>query len=302
MVSIVIPSYNSEKTIYNCLQALHNQNYEGEYEIILADSSVDQTPEIVKEHFPRVKLIRFESKTDPGTARNAGVRQSKGDVILFIDSDCIASEDWVQKICRLHDSHPEVAAVGGAAANGNPSDDEVAWAGYMAEFREYIPENPAGYVWHIPTLNISYKRWVFEKYGYFDSRYYPQEDLVFNYQLTQNGDKILFDPSIIVWHFHRSELQGFFRHQKNIGRITAQVLKILPLQGHFIARNKLLFLITGPVLPLVKFQKTLVYFFRKRKQLLFQHPMAVFFLKIGLFYWYLGFAQGVFSKSLGGKS
>ena len=82
MISVVIPSYNSRHTIESCLNSLLNQSYKGEYEIILADSSVDNTLGIVRERFPQVKLIHFEQKTDPGTARNHGVQQSRGELIL----------------------------------------------------------------------------------------------------------------------------------------------------------------------------------------------------------------------------
>ncbi|RMF56297.1 MAG: glycosyltransferase, partial [Calditrichaeota bacterium] len=181
MISIVIPSYNSATTIERCLSSLYRQDYPGDYEIIVADSSIDETPEIITRQFPEVKLVRFNQKTDPGTARSEGVRNSKGELILFIDSDCEAEDGWIRKMVETHRAFPDVAAVGGAVINGNPEHDNIAWAGYMGEFREFIPQQPPGFVKHIPTLNISYKRWVFDKIGYFNPRFYPQEDLVFNY-------------------------------------------------------------------------------------------------------------------------
>ncbi len=94
-ISVVIPSYNAEKTIRKCIDSLSRQTFRGDFEIILADSSGDLTAEVVSADYPRVKLIRFEKKTDPGTARNAGVKQAKGEVIAFIDADCEAAPDWI---------------------------------------------------------------------------------------------------------------------------------------------------------------------------------------------------------------
>ena len=212
MISVIIPSYNSESTIQKCLDSLINQSYGGEYEIILVDSSVDSTPQIVSSQYPRIKLTHFDKKTDPGTARNIGIEESKGDLIALIDSDCVAAHDWLEKIDWTHKSHYNI--VGGVVNNGNANDDIVAWAGYIAEFRDFLPEQPKREVMHIPTCNISYKKDIFTKFGYFKGEFYPQEDLVYNYNLWENGEKILLDPGIQVAHHHRSVLRDFLFHKK----------------------------------------------------------------------------------------
>ena len=98
MISVIIPSYNSEHTIEKCLDSLRNQSYRGEHEIILIDSSADTTPQIVSSKYPEIQLIHLEKKTDPGTARNIGIKEAKGDILALIDSDCIAAHDWLDNI------------------------------------------------------------------------------------------------------------------------------------------------------------------------------------------------------------
>ena len=301
MVSVIIPSYNSEGTIYNCLTALREQTYKSDYEIILVDSSIDTTPSIVKKQFPQIQYFHFDKKTDPGTARNFGVKHAKGELILFIDSDCKAEKDWMAKHVQLHQNHSDTAGIGGSVVNGNLPDDIVGWSSYFGEFREFLPQNPSNFTFHIPTLNISYKKWVFEKYGYFDPHYYPQEDLVFNYYLTQKGEKIFFDPSIKVWHTHRSSLKPFLKHQFNIGSKTSQVLKIIPLPGHRIVKNKLLFVFVGPGIPVVKFLRTVPVILKYRSIQFMQKYFSVVILKMGLIFWFFGFFQGVFAKDMGSK-
>ena len=295
-VSVVIPSYNSKRTIRECLAALVQQTYTDPYEVILVDSSDDGTHTLVAQEFPQVKLIHLETKTDPGTARRLGVETSSGDLILFIDSDCIAPPDWIERYVEMHIRFPDVAAIGGAVINGNDPHILTSWAGYIAEFREFIPEQPGGFVQHLPTLNLSYKRWVFEKYGFFDHRYYPQEDLVFNYNLVRSGEKILFEPSIVVKHKHNPSFRAFLQHQKRIGRITAIVLRLLPLEGSAIARSKLRFFLLAPLLPIVKFLRTLFVFLRKEPNIVLRHPGAIIIFAIGLMYWFAGFTQGVLTN------
>ena len=65
LISIVIPSFNSEKYIAKCLNSLKNQITKIPYEIIVVDSSKDHTPSIIKEQFPFVRLIQLKKQTLP---------------------------------------------------------------------------------------------------------------------------------------------------------------------------------------------------------------------------------------------
>ena len=73
-VSIVIPSYNSKKTIVQCLNSVLNQSYQGINEVLVVDSSDDSTDEIIRNTFSSIKLIHLKKKTLPGAARNIGSR------------------------------------------------------------------------------------------------------------------------------------------------------------------------------------------------------------------------------------
>ena len=83
----------------------------------------------------------------------------------------------------MHES-TEHTVIGGGVINGNDPQNNVAWAGYTAEFSEVIPEKGSRVVSHIPTCNISYKRRYLEELGGFNPNYYSQEDLEFNYRLV----------------------------------------------------------------------------------------------------------------------
>ena len=295
MISVIVPSYNSENTISKCLDALQNQSYTGSYEIILIDSSFDNTPEIVSNRYPGVRYTHLKRKTDPGTARNMGIEISNGDLIAFIDSDCVAAHDWLEQIVRAHDS--PYKAVGGVVYNGNDENDLIALAGYISEFREFLPARPRQEVSHIPTCNISYKRGVFDEYGLFQGNYYPQEDLVYNIMLSEHGERILLDPSIRICHHHRSELQNFLHHQKRIGRISSVVLKSVKLEGAFIARNKFLGIIFSPLLPVVKFTRTVLILLKYHPRLIVKRPMVLLIFCLGLIPWAIGFAEGIFEST-----
>ena len=294
MISVIIPSYNSETTIIGCLNAVQNQSYDGRYEITLVDSSNDRTPRIVLSDYPNVKLIHLKTRTDPGTARNIGVREAKGDIIAFVDSDCMPAHDWLERIAGAH--HSTYGAIGGVVRNGNDGNDLVGCAGYIAEFREFLPERPRQEVHHIPTCNISYKKSIFREFGLFQGEYYPQEDLVFNYRLRQHGEKILLDPTIQVFHHHRSGLKDFLAHQNQIGKVTPRVLGEFPLEGAFIAKHPCLALCLIPAVVMVKFFRTILVFLRFQPGFITKKPSVLPMFALGLVYWGVGFVCGTYDN------
>ena len=94
--SLIIPAYNSEKTIPLCLDAALNQRIsKDKYEIIVVDDgSIDNTANIVSK-YDSVKLIR-QSNHGPATARNRGAQEAQGGILIFTDSDCEIDADFIK--------------------------------------------------------------------------------------------------------------------------------------------------------------------------------------------------------------
>jgi glycosyltransferase involved in cell wall biosynthesis len=217
-VSLVIPVYNAEATIERCLESVIAQRVDFEYEVIVADSSSDRTPEIIARRFPSVRLVRLERRAFPGTARNAAIRESRAPLVAMIDADCIADPDLLARMVALHESG-DYGAVGGSVVNGTPGSPS-GLVGYILEFREFIPKAPAREVITIPTANICYRREIFDRYGYFDD-VRASEDLLFNWRISLAGERILFDPSIRVTHLNKTGWRRVIGYQNVLGRSSA---------------------------------------------------------------------------------
>ncbi|HEY75278.1 MAG TPA: glycosyltransferase [Thermoflexia bacterium] len=295
VASVIVPSYNAAATIRGTLASLAAQEIDRPYEVIVVDSSDDGTDRIVAEEFPWVRLIRRDRQTDPGTARNLGIAQAAGEVIACLDADCVAPRDWLRRMLAAQREGHQV--VGGAVENGNPH-SLLAWAGYMGEFREFLPVGKPRTVRHVPTCNIAYHRSVFERFGGFPTRFYPQEDLLFHWRLSHHGVVIWFDPSIRVRHHHRARLGPYLAHQRRIGRITARVLRLTGEEGAFLARSPLLALGASPLLPLVKWGRTLGVFWSQAPEVLRTRLLALPLLLLGLCAWALGFVEGAWGPPL----
>ena len=92
LVSVVIPTYNSEKTLAKCLESIKNQTYNNTESIIVDNFSIDKTTEIARGHGANViKIEAIRSK-----ARNIGIQQSNGHFVLCIDSDMELTENVVK--------------------------------------------------------------------------------------------------------------------------------------------------------------------------------------------------------------
>ncbi|MBR1443254.1 MAG: glycosyltransferase family 2 protein [Firmicutes bacterium] len=90
-VSVIVPVYNSEKYLVNCLTYLVNQTLEDIEIICVDDCSTDESVDILKDclsQFPdKVRVIQHKKNLGPGGARNTGIKVARGEYIGFVDSD-----------------------------------------------------------------------------------------------------------------------------------------------------------------------------------------------------------------------
>jgi glycosyltransferase involved in cell wall biosynthesis len=215
-VSVIIPTFNQEKLIGECIGSLLCQSYEQELiEIIVVDNgSTDGTAEIVKT-FP-VKLI-METKRGPAAARNAGIKIAAGEILIFMDHDCFADRDFVAYHVLAHNhaeqKNGQVKLVAGGIAGYNTSlwaccDDICSW--YTSH-----PKLPPRYETdYLPAANMSVTHDFISALGGFESGMMGGEDVVLCTKIRTLGYKILFEPRAKVAHYNRSTFRGFINHAK----------------------------------------------------------------------------------------
>lgn len=216
-VSVIIAVKNRERLIGRCLQALMEVDYRNYEVIVVDDHSSDNTAGIVKT-FP-VKLRRSKGK-GIGAAKNTGISEATGDILAFTDSDCLVAKDWISQIVKLHLQHQEVMGIGGIIKNPISSN-------FFARFGQKLcfdpPISQQDFVKSIGGNNISYKREVFNSVGLFDERFVTGEDPDMCWRLGQKEMKILYSPSIVIYHIHRSTLGGFLKQQFWYGQGNLQL-------------------------------------------------------------------------------
>ena len=218
-LTVIIASYNSRETIGDCLRSLERQADPDSFEIIVVDSSRDGTDEYVRQKFPLVKLVHFAERKFCGDARNIGIARARGEIVAFIDADCLADPGWTLEILQAHKS--EYLAIGGAIANGNPQ-SWIGWAAYFTEFSKWMPGTRPKLLSDIAGANMSYKKRIFAEFGSFIEGTYCS-DTEFHWRLGSSGHRLLFNPSIAVSHCSIENLGGFLKHEVFHGRCFARV-------------------------------------------------------------------------------
>lgn len=98
-VSVIVPVYNTEKYLKNCIDSLLKQNFEDYEIIVINDLSPGNAEEIIKSYNDK-KIVYIKNKTNKGIGynRNLGIKKAKGEYVCFIDSDDYVREDFISKM------------------------------------------------------------------------------------------------------------------------------------------------------------------------------------------------------------
>ena len=208
-VSVIIASYNSSGTIPGTLDSLRNQATDHPFEVIIVDSSADSTAALVRTSYPEFTLLHYPTRKYCGEARNIAIGAARGDIVAFIDADCIAAQDWIDAVVTAHrEGHK---AVGGVIGNGNPK-SYVGWAAYLLEYVQWMPGTSAGFTDDVAGANMSYDRDLFERFGRFLEGCYGS-DTEFHWRMASEGVSIRFDPRILIWHRNIEDVRRFIGHE-----------------------------------------------------------------------------------------
>ena len=101
-VSIIVPVYNSEKTLAKCINSILLQSYKNYELIIVNNNSNDNTKKIIYFFMKKDSRIKyaFEKIKGRGIARNTGIKNVSGSIILMTDSDCIVPKNWIYNMIQ----------------------------------------------------------------------------------------------------------------------------------------------------------------------------------------------------------
>ena len=208
-VSIIVPVYNGEKVIGECIESLLNQDYpKDKYEIIVVDNnSKDKTAEVIKKY--PVKYLLEDKIQSSYAARNTGIRNAKGEVIAFTDADCVTEKLWLISLVRFFEVN-DYCVAGEVLEFPAKTFVEKFQKGTFAQKDKLLnSEYPFA-----PTANVAFKKEIFEKVGFFRDDLVSGGDADFTWRLSRQNYSIKFNKNACISHKNRTTVIGMYKQAK----------------------------------------------------------------------------------------
>lgn len=252
-ISVVIPNYNGSRTIGKCLEALMSSKYDRYEVIVVDDGSSDNSVDIISS-FP-CRLIKFDRHAGAAKARNAGARESAGEVLFFIDADCIVSDDTLLLVHRAIKDLKDTVVGGSYTPLSYDNNFFSVFQSIYINYSEYKRKEPD----YIATHSMAIEKRIFEESSGFPELFLPIiEDVEFSHRLRRAGYRLLMAPDILVRHIFNftfwKSLKNAFRKSRywimyslgnrdifNDSGTASQELKVNVLSNFFIMISLLIY-------------------------------------------------------------
>lgn len=235
LVSVVIPVYNEEKYIRECIDSLLKQTYPKEnMEIIFVDGmSKDQTVNIIKEYaerYPYIKIFENPKKIVP-VAMNIGIKAACGEYIVRLDAHAEYPVDYVEKCVGYLVNDENIDNVGGfAVTKGRGFMGNTIAMMLSSKFgvgnSKFRTERISAFVDTVPFG--TYRKSLFDKIGYYDERLVRNQDNELNYRIRKSGGKIFLAEDIAFSYYCRDSIKGISKMAMQNGKWNVFTSKLCP--------------------------------------------------------------------------
>lgn len=192
-LSVVVASVNGLPYLAGCLEAL--ERHAPDAEVVVADWTDDSTRRLVRERWPRVKLLSFDEPKTVPELRAAGIFAAQAPHVAVIEDHCDVLPDWARRIVAAH--RAGYSAVGGSIRNACTTRRRD-WAAFFCEYSAFMDPAEAGVTAGLPGMNVSYDREALAAIedllhaGHWESWLHPR--------LQQRGFDLWSDPEIVLEH------------------------------------------------------------------------------------------------------
>lgn len=224
MISVVIPAYNAAHTLPACLDSLNAQTVpRDQFEVIVVnDGSTDPTGELARE---RGATVIDQPNQGSAAAKNSGVRAARGDLILFVDADCVPVPDWVAQLtCALRD--PTVAAARGALDTRQRSG--VALFTQVEREEKDALQAKLRDIAFVPSVTAAFRRDALMAVGLFNTSLPTDEDAELSFRMVEHGYRMIYVPAARVYHVHPERIREYFRRKFRYAYWRVQIHRRFP--------------------------------------------------------------------------
>lgn len=210
MVSVIIPNYNGEHFLKECLEALKRQTFD-DMEVILVDNaSTDDSIRLAKELYREIRVIELHDNTGFAYAVNRGIEAAKGEYVLLLNNDTIVFPNFVKNQYKMIKGKPDVFSCSALMIQNqnhelvDDAGDELAVLGWGFAPDRDKPVSGCGVPHEVFSSCAGaaiYRKAVFDEIGLFDESFFAYlEDMDVGYRARLAGYRNLYNPYAKVYH------------------------------------------------------------------------------------------------------
>jgi glycosyltransferase involved in cell wall biosynthesis len=222
LVSVIIPVRNGAATLGAQLEALGQQTYRGQWEIVIADNgSTDATEAVATAGAPAGIALRIiDASARPGSsfARNSGAEDARGDFLAFCDADDIVTPGWLAALADAALEYDVVTGPQDATALNDP--DVQAWRPPRAQA---LPTS--GFLPYAPSCNLGVWADVYKRTGGFSEDYPQAHDVEWSWRAQLLSCTFGFAPDAVVQYRYRATIRGVARQAYASGIDAARLYR-----------------------------------------------------------------------------
>jgi len=243
-VSVIVLTYNRKSYVLECLKSILSISYPNFDVVVVDNGSTDRTYEAIKRRFPNVRLVRNDRNLGGAEGRNLGIKNAKGEYLLFVDDDVVIDKNLLNEFAYFIQKHPKCilspkildytdrSRFLGISHNINLLTGKARGIGYGEWDRGQFDMNM-----EVPMVGATclfVNRKILERVGLFDETLnIPYEDSDFCLRARKCGVKVVYIYRAKVWHNARKVEMD--RRLQWLGMTN-------PERAYFLIRNRILFL------------------------------------------------------------
>ena len=215
-VTVVIPNYNGEKFMKDCLDSLLAQRSAEDdgpdFDIIIVDNgSTDASPGIIKGFMsPRLRLIRLDKNYGFSRAVNEGIKASDSEYVILLNNDTVVMPDFVDKLAKAIEADDKIFSVNARMLKMSEPEKldsagdlycALGWAFARGKDKQASLYDKRSDIFSACAGAAIYRRPVFDEIGYFDEEHFAYlEDVDIGYRARINGYRNVYEPEAAVLH------------------------------------------------------------------------------------------------------
>ncbi len=203
--SIIVPVYNAQRTLDNCLKAIFAAVNDTHEVIVVDDKSTDRSGEIIK-RYPCL-LISLDARSQAAGARNAGSKKARGQILIFIDSDVIIHKDTLGVIEAGFERYPDIVAMTGMLTRYCPHHDF--FSQYKNAYMRFVLKDMPLYVDFLYGSICAIRA---ANYLLFNESLQLTDDTELGRRYAGLSHKVMFNPALEVTHDKKYSFYSLLRN------------------------------------------------------------------------------------------